>query len=126
MLTFSTAVELAQSMELVEQQARLMNDRQEVEIDKIRVEKTSGSGKCHRCGRGGHYAKNCRFKNAVCHLCKKRGHIQAACYTRSVVKKNGSGRGSANAKETRWIELKEVNEERLRVYQLENQASSAY
>jgi hypothetical protein len=40
---FSTAVELAQSMELVEQQARLMNDRQEVEIDKIRVEKTSGS-----------------------------------------------------------------------------------
>ena len=34
---------------------------------------------CSRCGKTGHKAPDCRFKDADCHACGKKGHIAPAC-----------------------------------------------
>ena len=37
---------------------------------------------CYQCG-GSHYAKDCRFMDAVCNYRRKKGHIQRVCRTRN-------------------------------------------
>ena len=34
---------------------------------------------CYRCGKAGHLANVCRFRDSVCHKCKKRGHLASVC-----------------------------------------------
>ena len=41
-----------------------------------------GGQGCWHCGKRGHQAEHCRFKNAVCHRCQKKGHIEAKCKAR--------------------------------------------
>ena len=48
-----------------------------------------GTTACYHCG-GNHFAKGCRFQEAVCRLCKKRGHIARACRTKSRGKPSGN------------------------------------
>ena len=36
-------------------------------------------GTCHRCGRGGHKASQCKFLKEKCHACGKLGHIKRMC-----------------------------------------------
>lgn len=45
--------------------------------------RTKPTGKCYRCGRDNHLAKDCRFKNATCNFCKKIGHIEKACISKA-------------------------------------------
>ena len=42
---------------------------------------------CFRCGKPGHVASKCKFKDAQCYRCGKPGHVQAMCY--------GKARGTA-------------------------------
>ena len=35
--------------------------------------------KCYRCGKAGHKAPACKFKNEVCLFCKRTGHLQVVC-----------------------------------------------
>ena len=37
---------------------------------------------CYRCGKAGHSAAKCRFKDVQCHYCGKTGHIKVACRMR--------------------------------------------
>jgi hypothetical protein len=82
----------------------------------------SNKGRCHGCGKQGHYIANCpdkkgsnrnsgqgRFgrtqgptqkkdhRNKVCFLCKKKGHIRAECRS----KKGGKGGEQANLAKTK-------------------------
>ena len=34
---------------------------------------------CHRCGRGGHKASQCKFLKEKCHACGKIGHLKCMC-----------------------------------------------
>ena len=42
-------------------------------------QKKLNTPKCYRCDGQGHYANECRFKEAICHKCNKKGHIKKAC-----------------------------------------------
>ena len=46
--------------------------------DRMAAETNKGAN-CYRCGRTGHSAARCRFKDVKCHHCGKIGHIKAAC-----------------------------------------------
>ena len=37
---------------------------------------------CHHCGKPGHKATSCRFKEATCHFCGKVGHLKSVCMAR--------------------------------------------
>ena len=34
---------------------------------------------CYRCGKPGHYAPSCKYKNTVCNKCGKVDHLQKVC-----------------------------------------------
>ena len=34
---------------------------------------------CHWCGKPGHFASRCSFRDTICHNCGKRGHLARAC-----------------------------------------------
>ncbi|CAC5382898.1 unnamed protein product [Mytilus coruscus] len=40
---------------------------------------TMRSSECYRCGKSGHYADSCFYKNSRCHKCKEIGHISRKC-----------------------------------------------
>jgi hypothetical protein len=42
-------------------------------------QKKLSTPKCYRCDGQGHYANECRFKEAICHKCNKKGHNKKAC-----------------------------------------------
>ena len=81
-LTFTT-VEIAQSMERVDTQAKIIQGERrgvESENEKVYSPNSKGGGtQCYHCGRSNHIHSQCRFKNAVCHCCKKCGHLQVMC-----------------------------------------------
>ncbi|ETW98968.1 MAG: hypothetical protein ETSY2_41825 [Candidatus Entotheonella gemina] len=79
-LTFDKAFELALLHEAAVQNARLLSSPSSTApvhyADSPGLPKDTQPGKsCYRCG-GSHYAKDCRFKDAVCNYCRKKGHIQ--------------------------------------------------
>ena len=60
----------------------------------------SGGGhqECYRCGKKGHTARNCRYRDTECHRCKKKGHLAKMCRSK--------GKGSGNPNQTtRWVEI---------------------
>lgn len=111
-LTFEKAFELAQSMELADQNLRELRDSGSKRVNKVNARakdraegQTSGHaacatyrgtcGSCYRCG-GDHRPSECRFKNAECRYCHKKGHIARACRLKAA--KHKFGKTSADGK----------------------------
>ena len=94
--TLARAVELAHGMESAHQQAQLMKNKMEGAVGKITHEGKSASKHdkqekqeqwkkrkpCYRCGKQGHTAADCTFKDSKCHKCGKKGHIAKVCHTK--------------------------------------------
>ena len=84
-LTFSRAVEIAQSMESaavrMKQLQSHMNTGGQYQRDVNNLAFTSNT--CYRCGRVDHQSAHCPFKTAQCHNCGKQGHIQRVDSLRS-------------------------------------------
>ena len=93
-LTLARAVELAQGMEAAHQNTQFMKGKAEGTIGKVTHEQKSTSSsdkqeqskkkKCYRCGKHGHAAADCTFKDSKCHKCGKKGHIAKVCHTKGV------------------------------------------
>ena len=87
-LTLKTAMELSQGMEstakyvkeLTSQPADSSNGS-ESSIHKVTASLPQGRC-CYRCGKPGHYATICKFKDAKCHKCGKVGHLQKVCQSK--------------------------------------------
>ena len=94
-LSFKKAFELAQGLESAAQNVKQLQStgsRQEVSgatgtthmqgVHKVShpdQRKPDSGANCYRCGKPGHSAAKCRFKDAKCHYCGKTGHIKALC-----------------------------------------------
>ena len=99
-LTFQTAFETAQAMEIA---ARDINDIQSRPHNRPSssslqepvhlVRKHTKPPTCHRCG-GQHLAPQCKFLDAICRACGKKGHIAKVC------RSSGKSHGHTNQKAT--------------------------
>ena len=76
--TFAKAVEMAQSLEQADMNARALNG-QEVALKRLSANPLSQFSDhrpqmkpCFRCGKGNHNSINCSFADASCHYCKKK------------------------------------------------------
>ena len=87
-LTYKRALELAESAEAAARgQKEMRTPFQPAKTEPIHratskseaTDKESKGIVCHRCGKPGHLATVCRFKDKICHNCKKRGHIAKVC-----------------------------------------------
>jgi hypothetical protein len=78
-LTLKKAIDIFVAMETVATYAvELRNSHSEAHVHKLYArrkpqprQKKQSTPTCYRCGGQGHYANECRFKEAICHECKK-------------------------------------------------------
>ena len=90
-LTFEKAMNTAQAMETAARNAKelritpgsavrpaLSNIPQVHKVSQPAKQTTTGQC-CHRCGKAGHTAPNCRFKDSKCYHCGKKGHLRSVC-----------------------------------------------
>jgi hypothetical protein len=93
-LTFKRAMQLAQRVETAAKNVLTLK-AQRTEPEKTEVHKFADAGKgltCQSCGKIGHIATKCRFKDTICHKCGKKGHLKVVCRS----KPKGSGQKRRN------------------------------
>ena len=81
-LTWDTALEIAQAMEIVAKQTEQIKNEATREPEAIQVNKVAQQPErysCFWCGKGGHAARTCYFKDKQCHKCHNTGHIARMC-----------------------------------------------
>ena len=99
-LTYEKALNIAQSAEIAEKDAKrlqptpsvdkLMTEVEDRPVHKLQQRRPKftkrGQDKqstpneaCHRCGGTGHSPTHCKFKEYKCHYCKNKGHLAAVC-----------------------------------------------
>ena len=80
-LTLTKAMELTQSMEAADRNSRAFKATEPTikKISSRQPQRPRPQQPCSRCGKTGHKAPDCRFKDADCHACGKKGHIAPAC-----------------------------------------------
>ena len=102
-LTFTKALEMAQSLETATKDAQQLKREASGAVHRVTSPKPAKEA-CYRCGQTNHKAHDCRFKEATCHNCGKKGHIKVVC--RSKKQPQRGRRQSQRCKETtKWLTL---------------------
>ena len=82
-LTFEKAVKFAEAMEKAHSEVKKTSMGPASEVNKLDETKSFKTLKrkqcCFCCGKLGHLAANCNFKNVECFRCRKVGHIARVC-----------------------------------------------
>ena len=115
-LTFKKAIEICQSAEVTEKNARELQMSQRYKVPSLlgyhqlsRTKEPATPLPCYRCGGKQHSAQDCRFKTAECHHCRKKGHIAKVCRSKNQHGQHQQGPGSsAKAKPVRTHHVDEV------------------
>ena len=88
---------LAQVAELTKKMQELTTTTQDHPIQQQRFRRERTNQECVNCGRNGHIAQNCWFKNTrrvQCFNCKGYGHMQKDCWAKKkATPSSGKGRG---------------------------------
>ena len=69
--------------------------------------------KCYRCGKQGHSAAECKYKEAKCHLCLKVGHLARVCQaggSRSTIQKDARTKASKRTGKQGSVKLVQVED----------------
>ena len=83
-LDYNKALELAHAIETAEKNHKEIGKGREswtAGVNKISssADKGKSEAACYRCGKPGHLAVRCRFKDVICHNCGKKGHLRKVC-----------------------------------------------
>ena len=114
-LTFKKALEIYQSAEVAEKNARELQMSQKHRVPLLLGYHQSPCSKepatlCYQCGGKQHSAQDCHFKTAECHHCRKKGHIAKVCHSKNQCGQHQQGPGSsATAKSGRSHHVDKVS-----------------
>ena len=132
-LTLDKALQIAQSMETADVNARALRGsesgihqmskggaRSAPPCKSQKGHQTSAPGQqggdCYRCGSTHHIASHCRFASFVCRKCQKKGHLERVC--RSSKSAGRQGTGKVNAKTHQLTSARENTEDEVPLLQL--------
>ena len=116
-LTFSRAMEIAQSVETATRDAQ---QQSEVAIHITPASRDS----CYRCRQSGHKADSCMFKHSICHGCGKKGHIRKVC--RSTKQPHKGYKPVHQNKEGHYVDLDQEEEHWIDVAQTEEEVDNDF
>lgn len=82
-LKFDKAVKMAVAMETAARDAVELRGKPKVETELNKLSQGQKQRKCYRCGKDGHEAQECYFKDQYCRNCGKKGHIKRVCRSKA-------------------------------------------